>query len=319
VVSPLITEDGSERQLPDDDAPPIDWLLFRQHSVLSRRQALAEVGRGVLQNRLAQGRWRLVSRGVIVAHNGPLTKQQRLWIAVLRAGDHALCAGATAATLHGVRGYEPKEIQLLVPAERQVDPVAGARLHRTAVLPPQHVLDQASPPRTTIARAIVDAAAWAPTDDDARAIVAAAFQQGKVLASELEDVLKILPRHRRRALVEETALLAAQGAHAISELLLIKICHRHRLPLPEQQVRRTGAAGKVRYLDAYWPQWRLHVEVDGAWHLEVRSWWADMRRQNEVWTQGDRVLRFPAWVLMHRPAEVAAQLEAALTAAGWRR
>lgn len=98
----------------------------------------------------------------------------------------------------------------------------------------------------------------------------------------------------------------------------MEICRRFGLPLPDHQIKWRDATGKPRYLDAYWAAWRLHVEVDGAWHLEVRSWWDDMRRQNDVWIAGDRVLQFPAWVLIHRPQEVAAQLRAALLVAGWR-
>jgi very-short-patch-repair endonuclease len=70
-------------------------------------------------------------------------------------------------------------------------------------------------------------------------------------------------------------------------------------------------------LDAYFEQWRLHVEVDGGQHMEVRQWWADMKRQNALWIPGDRVLLFPSWAIRHRPAEVVAQVRAALTAAGW--
>ncbi|MEV6709076.1 DUF559 domain-containing protein [Micromonospora wenchangensis] len=84
------------------------------------------------------------------------------------------------------------------------------------------------------------------------------------------------------------------------------------------QERRRDADGRTRYLDAYWRRWGLHVEVDGAHHMDVRHWAADLRRQNGVWISGDRILRFTAFDVRHRPDEVAAQLRAALTAAGWR-
>jgi hypothetical protein len=51
--------------------------------------------------------------------------------------------------------------------------------------------------------------------------------------------------------------------------------------------------------------------------MDARHWAADMLRQNQVWIAGDRVLRFPAWLIRARPAEVADQLRAALAAAGW--
>jgi hypothetical protein len=62
----------------------------------------------------------------------------------------------------------------------------------------------------------VDAAAWARTDDDARAIVAAAFQQRRVTTAQLDAVLTSLPHGPRRGLVRETAALAARGAEAVS-------------------------------------------------------------------------------------------------------
>lgn len=76
------------------------------------------------------------------------------------------------------------------------------------------------------------------------------------------------------------------------------------------------ASGRLRFLDAYWRTWRLHVEVDGAHHMEVSHWHAGMRRQNEVWMAGDRLLRFSSSQVRRRPAEVAEQIRRALHAAG---
>jgi very-short-patch-repair endonuclease len=306
-----------DRSLPADDASELDWLLFHQNQVLSREQVVAAIGRAAVRNRIARGRWQRPARGVVVTHSGPLTRAQRLWVAVLAAGDSAVCAGLTAAALEGLRGYEAAQIHLLLPAARRGCSVPGAVLHRTDVWFPEHVLARATPPHTTMARAVVDAAAWARTDDDARAVVAAAFQQRRIAMADIEPVLDVMSRSRRRALVLETAGYAAGGAHSVSEVDLVRLCRRYRLPAPDHQVKRADRSGRTRYLDAYWKRWRLHVEVDGAWHVEVRAWWADMRRQNDLWIQGDRVLRFPAWVLRRRPDEVAAQIRIALEAGGW--
>jgi len=62
----------------------------------------------------------------------------------------------------------------------------------------------------------------------------------------------------------------------------------------------------------------VHVEIDGGHHRDVAAWWADMKRQNDLWISGDRVLRFPSWIVRSRPAEVVTQVAAALRAAGWR-
>ncbi|HLL66248.1 MAG TPA: hypothetical protein VK453_10940 [Micromonosporaceae bacterium] len=309
---------GFARFPPSDDAPDIDWLLFHQVGVLTRGQALEAFGRGVVRNRLRQGHWQRPARGVILTHNGPTTRAQGLWIAVLASGEGAMIAGTTAAGLEGLRGYDTGPVHILLADARRVEPSQRVVIHRSRTLPEEHRRDRAMPPRTAIARSVVDAAAWARTDDDARALVAAAFQQRRVTAEEIDCVLSVMPRSRRRALVLEVAQAAAGGAHALSELGFLRLCRRFGLPVPDQQVCRDDSAGRRRFLDAYWRRWRLHVEIDGAWHIEVRAWWEDMRRQNDVWIAGDRVLRFPYWAIRHHPTEVATQLRAALTAAGWR-
>jgi very-short-patch-repair endonuclease len=190
-------------------------------------------------------------------------------------------------------------------------------VHRTTLLPTAHV-QPARPARTTTARAVVDAAGWARCVEEAQLALAAACQQRRVLPAELAAVLDVLPRAPRRALIRRTLSDIAGGAQALSELDLLALCRRHRLPEPDLQEPRTDRTGRTRWLDAYWREWRLHVEVDGAHHMDVRHWADDMRRQNDVWTSGDRILRFPAWLVRAHPDEVAESLRRALCAAGWR-
>ena len=75
---------------------------------------------------------------------------------------------------------------------------------------------------------------------------------------------------------------------------------------------RPDREGRCRWLDAYWHQARLVVEVDGLWHMEAAAWWADMRRDNELTVSGLRVLRFPAFAVRDQPEVVAAQIRAVL-------
>jgi very-short-patch-repair endonuclease len=110
----------------------------------------------------------------------------------------------------------------------------------------------------------------------------------------------------------------AGGAASLPEAEFLRICRKARFPAPKVQVSRRDARGRQRYLDAYFDEYSVHVEVDGGQHRDVAAWWADMRRQNDLWIAGDRVLRFPSWVVRTGPDEVAAQVRAALSAAGWR-
>ncbi|MER7456666.1 DUF559 domain-containing protein [Micromonospora sp. NPDC126480] len=312
-------------RLPADDADALEWLTFEQAGVVTTAQATRLLTPGTVRGQVRSGRWRSICRGVLLTGNGRLTRDQQLWVAVLAAGPGALLAGVSAAAESGVRGLRREPLHVLVPATRRaartlprrfpID-MPGVVVHRTSVLPDDH-RQLARPPRTSTARALVDAAGWAAGVGEAQAVLAAGCQQRRVLPEELSAVLEVLPRAPRRRLIRQTIDDIAGGAQALSEIDFVRLCRRHRLPAPRLQERRVDATGRVRWLDAYWPEWRLHVEIDGAHHMDVRQWAADMRRQNDVWTSGDRILRFPAWQVRTRPDEVADALRRALTAAGW--
>lgn len=306
-------------------AAALEWLTFEQAGVLTTRQARELFTDGAIRGLVRSGRWRSICRGVLLNGNGRLTRDQQLWVAVLACGAGAVLAGPTAATEGGVRGLRERALHVVVPVNRRAGrtllrtlPVdmASVVLHRTAILPEEH-LQVGRPPRTTLARALVDAASWARTMDEAQAALAAGCQQRRVLPAELRAAVDVLPRLRRRALIRQTIADIEGGAQALSEIDFLSVCRRYQLPPPDLQERRTDAAGRIRYLDAYWRAWGLHVEVDGAHHMDVRQWTDDMRRQNDIWIAGDRILRFPAWLVRCRPDEVAAAVRAALFAAGW--
>ncbi|MEO3775225.1 DUF559 domain-containing protein [Micromonospora sp. B9E7] len=306
------------RRLPSDDADELTWLLFHQDDVLSLDQARRHLSAKAVRHRVAVGMWRQVHRAVFVAHNGPVNADQLRWAAVLAAGPQALLGGLTAAQAGGLRGFPGRPVRILLPAScRRGSLPPGVLVHRTATLRDQDVLAVGKPRRTTSARSIVDAAQWAPGDQEARAIVAAAFQQRLVAGDDLHQTVDRLPRVRRRQLILATASDAAGGAHSLAELDFLGLIRRAGLPEPTRQKIRCDSTGRRRYLDVYFEQWGVHVEIDGGQHLDPRAWWADMRRQNDLWIVGDRVLRFPAWVIRAHPDEVLRQILGALRAAGW--
>jgi very-short-patch-repair endonuclease len=309
------------RPLPTEDDDELAHLLFRQDEVISRRQALGFLSARSIERRVRAGRWRLAHRGIYVTHSGPVTREQLRWIAVLAAGAGrpALLGGVSALETLGMRGFQTDGVHVLVPARmRDKDAPPWVVVHRTARLARADINRMGSPPGTMAARSLVDAAQWARDDDRARAVIAAGFQQQLVGSVDMAGVLERMPRARRRAVIVRAVADAAGGVRSLPEREFRELCRRGGLPEPTRQVRRRDAAGRRRYLDAYFENWGVHVEIDGGQHMDVREWWADMRRQNELWIPGDRVLRFPAWAVRERPAEVLAQVRAALIAAGWR-
>lgn len=305
---------------PGDDADDLAWMLFQQQGVISQRQALSLLSAKTIRHKVTSGRWQRPHRGILVAHAAPLTAEQRTWVAVLAvaAGKHAYLGGLSALQTYGVR-LTSDVIHVLVPhGQNDEAPPAGVRVHRTRHLPGIDLHGVGLPPRTMPPRSVVDAATWARSDDEARLIIVVAIQRRVVTCDEILAVLARLPRARRRVLIATTALDADGGAQSLGELDFLELCRKGGLPQPTRQVVRKDAAGRRRILDAYFAPWGVHVEIDGGHHMDAEQWWLDLRRQNDLWTAGDRILRFPAWVVRARPDEVIAQLRAALVAAGWR-
>jgi very-short-patch-repair endonuclease len=310
----------ADRALPAPDAGEWEWLLFRQHGVVSRRQALRFMSSKVLWRNTASGRWRAEHRGVYVTHNGPLTPHQHLWVASLAVGSGrpALLGGLSALAVLGLRRFTSSAVHVLIPSRcRDNNPPAGVRVHRTSHLPAIDIHQRSDPPCTHAPRSVVDAAQWARSDAEARTIIAAAFQQRLVGGDEVERVLGRMPTVRRRALVLRTAKDACDGSETITELDLVSLCRTSGLPIPSRQVIRRDASGRKRYLDAYFDDWRIRIEIDGAHHMQVEQWWSDMARHNDLSVRGEVVLRFPAWMVREQPNDVVATIRDALISAGW--
>ncbi|NUO55294.1 MAG: hypothetical protein HOV71_02680 [Hamadaea sp.] len=312
--------------MPREEDSPLDWLLFEQSGVISARQAERLLSAGRVRHLIACGRWRRICRGVLVAGDGPLTPEAHWWIAVLAAGSASVLAGLAAAQAGGLSGRWPRRevIDVLRPATRAAPALLrrmpiempAVKVHRTARLPVEdrHI---GRPHRTSMARSLLDAAVWSLTDQDAVSILAAGCQQRLVLPAEVRAVADRFPHCHRHALIVATLDLAELGATSPAEIGFLDLCRRHRLPEPQLQVKRRDASGRTRYLDAYFTEFQVHVEIDGAQHMDPRAWAADMIRQNDLWVSGDRILRIPAFLILINPEEVVRQVIAALRAAGW--
>jgi len=110
-----------------------------------------------LAEQLRRGRWQRHGR-VVVPHNGPLTAEQALWVAVLRSPAGVVVSGTTAALLRGMRHPPPPRPELLVPAEGPLPHLRGVDVSRTRLLGPLDVHPTAQPPQLRLPRAVVDAA-----------------------------------------------------------------------------------------------------------------------------------------------------------------
>jgi very-short-patch-repair endonuclease len=305
----------------DNQQPGLADLLRAQDGVLDTESALSWMSRSELRWRIASGRWQRPCRGIFVAHSGPVTESQRVWAALLWAGSGAVLAGLTAARLDQLQGFSDRDtaagrpVHVLLPSQRSVRrrlsglPVV---VHYSIALGPGDIHPLRQPPRTRMARSLVDAAAWMATDRGAQAVLAAGVQQRLVRVEDLMAVVTGNQRLPRRGLIKNTLHDIAGGAQALSELDFTRLLRRHRLPEPDRQAQRLDSTGRRRWLDALWEAARLIVEVDGIHHLDAAQYWADMDRDNDFTLTGYRVLRFPAFAVRYNSGQVARMIREAL-------
>ena len=275
-----------------------------------------------LRHRVESGRWRRIWPGVLLAQSGPALPRQRMWCAVLALGadrhpDGVCLGGLTALRAWGLTCIEARQIDVVVGRGHRVRKLPGVVGHHTTAAPDLTAGRHLSPPASSPARSVLDAAAWATSDQQARLVIAASFQQGLVRLPELLRELDEHPNRLRRALVLRTATDCAGGSHSTAELELLAICRRAGLPEPSRQTPRRDRAGRLRFIDATFDSWKVAVEVDGAHHLNVAVAWDDASRANALELDGYVVLRYPSFVLREHPDRVAADVREALLRAGW--
>ncbi|MFL6160719.1 MAG: hypothetical protein ACJ74U_00690 [Jatrophihabitantaceae bacterium] len=268
--------------------------------------------RSRVQANLDARRWQRLGRAIVL-HAGPLTTAERWHAALINVGPRSVLTGFTAAEFAGLAGWTRPEIHVLAPYGAKVRHLPGLAivLHRCRAWP---VPAWSNYRCEELGSALVRAAGCLDRRP-ACGLLAAAVQQRLITPARLRAALARSSRARHRP-----ALLAAVadiegGADALSEIDFIRLCHRYRLPRPEQQKVRQDSTGRRRYLDATWRRadGRLVVvEVDGALHLSVRRWWDDQLRQNELSLADALVLRFPSVIVRTAPDLVAAQLRRAL-------
>lgn len=276
--------------------------------VLTTAEANRIHGRSAVRHRVATARWQRPTRGVIVTHGGPLTLDQRERVVLAACPPGSALAGLTAATRLGLRGFEPAEVHVVLPAGAK-RPAARAVVHWSTMLD-EDVLGQRSPRMTTLERSVVDAASWAGAKEQSRVIVLAAFQQRLTNDRRMFGALSRRGPCRHRALIRQSILDAMGGIQSLPERDFDEVCALAGLPKPARQVRVEGAHGRY-YLDGWWEQFGLAVEIHGIPHLAVQQWSDDLHRTNELVIGGRRVLVFSSFAIRHQRDLVIDQLRRA--------
>lgn len=281
----------SERETPVDRHRRIAAAAQEFGHVLSRRR-LRELGvnRDQEAAQVAAGRWAMVGKQTLSMHTGPLDDVAQRWRAVWETG-HLITQvdGVSALQAAGLKGWTEDVVHVSVLHRHNVKPVGGVHTHKVIRRVSDERIDSGLP-RTRPAHAAIRAAHWAKSNRAAATILAMSVQQRLVTGPQLVSALAVVRGRNRRAFIRQAVMDIADGAQALGELDFAAACRKRGLPVPSRQVLRRVPGGRV-YLDVYFEEYGLVVEIDGAGHEWGMSPHEDNLRENQVVIDGDRVIR----------------------------
>jgi predicted transcriptional regulator of viral defense system len=244
---------------------------------------------------------RVLPRVYAVGHSAPSVEAD-LMAAVLYAGPGAMLSHASAAWWLGLIDEPPRVIHVTTP--RRCRSVHGVRVYgrrsRTRVL-------HRGLPVTCREEAIVDLAATASLRDLRKALANADYQS----VLHLDAIDRAIKRGTRGATKLRTALKDHQPKLAWTksqlEVMLVEICESERIPVPEINTKVKGWE-----VDAYWPQVKLVVELDGYGnHHTPAQLKRDRRKEMALRSISITVIRYSGDQLRHDRRAVSSELESA--------
>jgi hypothetical protein len=287
-------------------------LIAEQRGLVARRQLRAHgLSRFRVRNQIDGGRWVELTPRVISTTTGPLSREQHRWLGVLHAGPRSMLGGLSAAEVHGLRGWERDDVTVLVDDELSFEPVGGIHFFRSRrpfelLISPRHGI-----PRCQLEPAVLLWAGYDATTRAAHGVVAATVQQRLTTPERLSRWVDLLRPLRRAKAFRRTIGDIAGGAHSGAELEVRRMCRQFSMRPPDRQRIRRDRAGKRRWTDCEWDLpdgTTLVLEVDGAFHIEVRQQGDDYKRARRITTRNRTVVRCTAYELRHETDEVAADL-----------
>lgn len=295
----------------------VEAVARGKDGVVSRSEIYAlGIFRGEVRAQVRAHRWRRVGRHTICIHRGPLTLEARHRIAVIEGGPRAFLDGGSALIAEGLKGFTMDEVRVSVPRGARIWRAHGVNIRQTRRWSLSD-LAAGDPPRARLEVAAIRAALWARSNREAALVLSMVVQQGLASAAQLGVEMLRVRRDKRRGFIHGVILDLIGGAQSLGELDVARECRRRGLPEPARQVLRRGRNGTY-YLDIYWDQWGVVVEVDGIQHIAAGSVVRDALRQNDLTLTGALVLRLPLLGLRVAPDDFFEQVEAALVSRGWR-
>jgi very-short-patch-repair endonuclease len=266
------------------------------------------VAAGLLtRHQLGSSAWRPLFRGVYADSTLPATHGVAMAGAALIAPASAVFGGRSAAYLLGAESLADATtpVELVVPEVDRFGPVAGVRVRRTS-LPESDIRSVGRFSCTIPLRTALDIARLEVLPES---VVALDVLLGRGLVSHdrLLDAVSRLPSGRGSARAPRAVELADERAESPQESRLRVLLQMAGLaPVPQHRV--LDATGRfLARVDLGFPEHRVAIEYDGAWHGHPGQLSRDRRRLNALVTAGWTVLHVTA-ADMHDPSALVGRI-----------
>jgi very-short-patch-repair endonuclease len=270
------------------------------------------VAAGLLtRKQLGSSAWRRILRDVYADTALPRTHGTAITGAALISPASAVFAGRSAAFLLGAESLadESTPVEIVVPEMDRFGPVSGLRVRRT-LLADDEVRSVGRLFCTTPLRTALDIAR---SEDLVDAVVAldVLLARGLVRRSDLVAAAAALPTGRGTRRAVHAVDLADERAESPPESRLRLLLRSAGLRPEPQYVIRDGDGRFVARVDLAFPEHRIAIEYDGAWHGRPGQLARDRRRLNALVAAGWTVLHVTA-ADMHEPTVVVASVRTLL-------
>ena len=282
-------------------------LAGRQHGVVTRTQ-LRDLGFGerTITRRIERGQLHPRHRGVYAVGRAELSPRGHRMAAVLAGGPSAVLSHRSAAEHWGLLQTAQRQADVTVPGTSRAQR-RSLRVHRARTLAPDEVTLLDRIPITSLARTFLDLAAVLSPARLVRAIEQAdrleLLDGGAVMA-----VLARHPHHPGTAKLRRVLVGYAGPPDVRSELErdFVQFVTETGLPQPLLNVKVAGFT-----VDAYWPDWRLVVELDSRrYHSGHSAFETDRIRDAKLTRARQRVLRVTHRRLHDHAADVLDDIQA---------
>jgi very-short-patch-repair endonuclease len=285
--------------------PELRGAVFRKRDALSSGLLTSDA--------LRSSAWRRLFRGVYADAHLPDSVAVRIRGARLALPPSAVFSGRTAAYLHGAVDLADIRhgIDVTVPPDVRLGPVQGMRIRRVA-LSAHDVTTLGRWRCTTAVRTALDLGRWEPLPD-AVAALDVLLARGIVGARDLSESAEAFSARGFRRLRRAVGLADARSESQPESRLrvLLAVAGLHAVP---QVVVRDADGDFVARVDLAFPELKIAIEYDGAWHAEPGQFARDRRRLNNLLAAGWSVLHVTAADLRD-PVALVARVRALVAAA----